>query len=124
MIFLHRDPSLKAKKKPAKKSKKGKEEEDEEEEDEEEAEEEEETAADGETLAPAYARKSGKHKGSNAGLKAFVIAQITGIVEASGASKKGAKLPSALKVRKEGSDTLNEISRPGWLKPCQLPFPF
>jgi DNA (cytosine-5)-methyltransferase 1 len=40
--------------------------------------------------APAYARKSGKHKGSNAGLKAFVIAQITSI------STK----PSSIKVRR------------------------
>ena len=32
--------------------------------------------AEEENKAPEYARKSGKHKGSNAGLKAFVIAQV------------------------------------------------
>ena len=92
-----RDTSIKAKKKPAKKSKKGKEDEEDEEDEEEEEVEEEEVAEEEGVLAPEYARKSGKHKGSNAGLKAFVIAQVTGIVAASGGAK-GAKLPSAIKV--------------------------
>ena len=69
---LRRDP--KAKKKPAKKGKKAADEESDE-----EAEEEEEPAPAAEeaegSKAPAYASKSGKHKGSNAGLKAYVIAQ-------------------------------------------------
>jgi len=73
-----RDPSTKAKKKPAKKGKKKAEddEDDESEEEDEEAEEEQGAAEEGGSLAPEYARKSGKHKGSNAGLKAFVIAQV------------------------------------------------
>ena len=70
VVGIDRDPSIKSKKKPAKKGKKG--------EDDEESEEaeEEEAAAEEENKAPEYARKSGKHKGSNAGLKAFVIAQV------------------------------------------------
>ena len=92
---MYRDTSSKSKKKPAKKSKKGKDDEDD---DDEEEEEEEDAEAEEENLAPEYARKSGKHKGSNAGLKAFVIAQITGIVAAPGGAK-GLKRPSAINVR-------------------------
>jgi len=57
----------------------------------------EEEAPEEQSNVPAYAKKSGKHKGSNAGLKAFAVVQLTGIV----ASKvKGELVPSDIKVRR------------------------
>ena len=100
-LFSIRDAgaAAKKKKKAASKKRSRKDEEDDEEEEGEEEEEEGEEDEDQKMddpaepeadKAPAYARKSGKHKGSNAGLKAFVIAQVTGI------SSK----PSLIKVRR------------------------
>ncbi len=86
--FVYLDPytftAPKANKKPAA-AKKAKGEDESEEEDDDDKKEEI-------VQAPEYARKSGKHKGSNAGLKAFIIAQISGV------SVSGNRLPSTLKV--------------------------
>ena len=81
-----------AKKKRSRKDEEDEDDEDEEDEEEEEAEDQkiEDVEEEEAEKAPAYARKSGKHKGSNAGLKAFLIAQITSI----------ATKPSSVKIRR------------------------
>lgn len=99
--FCDRDggaAAAKKKKKAAASKKRSRKEEQDDDDDDEEGEEEEEEdhnmvdpdEPDEAEKALAYARKSGKHKGSNAGLKAFVIAQITTI----------ATRPSSVKVRR------------------------
>ncbi|GAX75038.1 hypothetical protein CEUSTIGMA_g2482.t1 [Chlamydomonas eustigma] len=97
-LGLQKSQGLRAKKNK-KGGKKGElEEEDEDESDGEVSEKEAEEKEEEEVQAPEYARKSGKHKGSNAGLKAFVVAQITGVnIET---AKNGKRMPRALKVRR------------------------